>query len=316
MTGVTKLNLSRRQICASLAAASLLPGCSHASAADTLRVGSQKGGTKALMLASRALDGIDYKVEWAEFPAAQNLLEAVGNNAVDVGVAGDAPFLFAYQSGLPIKAVSAQRVDPRPSEAVAILVPRGSSAKVIADLRGKRIATTRGSIGYYLTLRALAAAGLPRNAVTFTWLSPGDTRAAFASGTVDAWATWIPYTATAMKEGARVLVDGRDLVAGYAFEVANERAIAGKRPLLADFLDREARALQWAIAHPSDYAKLLSAETGLPYDIAFIMVKKHNRHRVAMDEQLLIDQRTIIETLSRSGDIKPERKLENAFENI
>lgn len=316
MTGVTKLNLSRRQIWASLAAMSLLPGCSRASATDTLRVGSQKGGTKALMLASDALYGIDYKVEWAEFPAAQNLLEAVGNNAVDVGVAGDAPFLFAYQSGLPIKAVSAQRVDPRPSEAVAILVPRGSSAKSIADLRGKRIATTRGSIGYYLTLRALAAAGLPRDAVTFTWLSPGDTRAAFASGTVDAWATWIPYTATAMKEGARVLVDGRDLVAGYAFEVANERAIADKRPLLADFLDREARALQWASAHPSDYAKLLSAETGLPYDIAFIMVKKHNRQRVAMDEQLLIDQRTIIDTLSRSGDIKPERNLENAFENI
>lgn len=190
--GSTMLNLSRRQAWSSLAAVALLPGCRRASAADTLRVGSQKGGTKALMLASDALDGIDYKVEWAEFPAAQNLLEAVGNGAIDVGVAGDAPFLFAYQSGLPIKAVSAQRVDPRPAEAVAILVPRGSSAKSIADLRGKKIATTRGSIGYYLTLRALAAAGLPRNAVTFAWLSPGDTRAAFASGTVDAWATWVP----------------------------------------------------------------------------------------------------------------------------
>lgn len=119
-----------------------------------------------------------------------------------------------------------------------------------------------------------------------------------------------------MKEGARILVDGRDLIAGYAFEVANERAIADKRPLLADFLDREARALQWAIAHPSDYAKLLSAETGLPYDIAYIMVEKHSRHQVPMDEKLLIDQRTIVETLARSGDIKPARKLENAFENI
>lgn len=67
-----------------------------------LNVGSQRGGTKALLLASGVLKGAPYTVEWSEFPAAQNLQEAIGAGAVDVGLASDAPFLFAYQSGQPI----------------------------------------------------------------------------------------------------------------------------------------------------------------------------------------------------------------------
>ncbi|MGO7909938.1 ABC transporter substrate-binding protein, partial [Rhizobium leguminosarum] len=69
-----------------------------------LKVGSQRGGTKAILIASGALEGAPYKIEWSEFAAAQPLLEAVGAQAVDLGEAGDAPFLFAYAGGSKIKA--------------------------------------------------------------------------------------------------------------------------------------------------------------------------------------------------------------------
>ena len=59
-----------------------------------LRVANQKGQVKAMMLASGALDGASYKVEWSEFPAAQPLLEAVGGGAADLGLAADAPYLL------------------------------------------------------------------------------------------------------------------------------------------------------------------------------------------------------------------------------
>ncbi|MET0269311.1 MAG: hypothetical protein ABW173_02680 [Sphingomonas sp.] len=77
-------------------------------ARETLTVASQRGGTKAVMIASGALDGAPYAVEWSEFPAAQPLLEAVGGGAVDLGIAGDAPFMFAYKSCSPNRAVGVQ----------------------------------------------------------------------------------------------------------------------------------------------------------------------------------------------------------------
>ena len=97
------------RIVAALSGLLLLAGCGGGVSgdADTLHVGSQRGGTKALMLASGVLDGAPYKIEWSEFPAAQHLLEAIGGGAVDVGLTGDAPFIFAYQSGSRIQAVGA-----------------------------------------------------------------------------------------------------------------------------------------------------------------------------------------------------------------
>lgn len=305
--------LSRRHALAGLAVTGMLAACGRSASANTLRVGSQKGGTKALMLSSGALEGIGYHIEWSEFPAAQNLLEAIGSGAVDVGLAGDAPFQFAYQSGLPIKAVSAQRALTRPSGAVAILVPGNSPVRSIGDLKGKRIATTRGSIGYYLVLRALHEAGIPPDAVKFTWLSPGDTRAAFTSHTIDAWACWAPYTSTAIKEGARVIVDGKDVLQSYGFEVANDGAIATKKAMLSDFLRRETKALQWASANLQIYAKALAAETGLPPDIALDTVRKNSRQKVPINRNLIEDQSIVLETFANAGEIKTDRPLEKAF---
>jgi sulfonate transport system substrate-binding protein len=282
--------------------------------AGTLHVGSQRGGTKAVMLSSGALEGAPYKVEWSEFPAAQHLLEAIGGGAVDVGLVGDAPFMFAYQAGSRIKAVGAQYVKERPSEALALVVPSGSSARTLADLKGKRVATTRGSIGHYLVIRALAAAKLPPDYVNFVFLPPGDAKAAFSSGAIDGWAIWTPYLPAALAEQARIIVDGHDLVAGYGFDVANEAAITGKRALLADFLQREAKALTWARANPDAYAAVLAKETGLPANIANDYARKNGRVAVPIDDAVIADQARVLDDFRNAGSVKGDRDLAAGFD--
>ncbi len=190
---------------------------------DVLHVGSQRGGTKALMLASGALDGAPYRVEWSELPTAQNLPEAIGAGAV-VGMVGDAPFQFAYQSGSPIKAVAVQSATSRPRESLAILVQARSRIVDAGGLRGKRIATTRGSVGHYLLLRALDAKGLKPADVRLIFLAPGDAKAAFDTGSIDAWSIWSPYSGTALAEGARVVADGADVGDAARFEHYDDSA--------------------------------------------------------------------------------------------
>ncbi|MFT3965020.1 MAG: ABC transporter substrate-binding protein [Sphingobium sp.] len=307
--------LTRRDMLALSGASLALAACGRTAqgGTDVLRVGSQRGGTKALITASRVMDGAGYTIEWSEFPAAQPLLEAIGSGAVDVGVAGDAPFLFAYGSGSPIRAVQAQSVFQRPAKALGILVPGHSPAQELADLKGKRIATTRGSIGHYLILRALASQNLKPDFVRITFLSPSDAKAALQSGSVDAWSVWIPYISLAIAEGYRVLVDGQTLMRGTSFDAASEKAIAAKRGILKDFLAREAKALLWARDHVDDYAAVLSQDTGLPLPIAREMVIRNERQAVPFSPDFVAEQQAVIDTFHAAGEVKNAPLVRNAF---
>lgn len=297
-----------------LGGAATLAACARGNGdTSVLHVGSQRGSTKAVMLASNALDGAAYRVEWSEFAAAQPLLEAIGSGAVDLGLVGDAPFMFAYQSGSPIKAVGAQFAPERPRGALALIVPRTSTVQGIADLKGKKVATTRGSVGHYLIIRALAAAKLPPDWVQITFLPPGDAKAAFSSGSIDGWAIWTPYLPAAFKDGARTIVDGHDFVRGYGFEVANERAIEAKAAQLADFLVREEKALRWARANVDAYARVLARETGLPADIAQDYAQKNGRTAVAITAEVIADQARVLSDFRAAGAVAGTRDIAGAF---
>ncbi len=280
---------------------------------DVLHVGSQRGGTKALMLASGALDGAPYRVEWSEFPAAQTLLEAIGAGAVDVGMVGDAPFQFAYQSGSPIKAVAVQSATSRPRESLAILVPARSRIADVGGLRGKRVATTRGSVGHYLLLRALDAKGLKPSDVRLIFLAPGDAKAAFDTGSIDAWSIWSPYSGAALAEGARVVADGADYLSGYGFDAANANAAITKKAILTDYLERETRALNWARAHQQQYAAVLAKETGLPLKIALFHAQHLPMARVPLDEAVKTEERDVVAQFRRAGALAGDRPLGGAY---
>jgi sulfonate transport system substrate-binding protein len=250
-------------------------GQAPASAPGVLKVASQKGATKALVLASHVLDGAPYRVEWSEFPSAQALLEALSANAVDLGGVGDAPFLFAYANDPKLKVVHVGR-SLNGGTAVGVVVPTASPIHAAADLQGRRIATGKGSIGHYLLLRVLEHAHIPLSSVHVVYLSPGDAKAALANGAVDAWATWTPYTDLETRGGVgRVVIDGTGLLNSYLFMASTDQAIAAKRPELADFIQRLTKAERWQADHTAEFAKVLAADTGLPPDVAFAVAQKH-----------------------------------------
>src|SRR5205823_10317716 len=111
----------------------------------TLRIGYQKYGTLTLLKArgdlERRLAPQGIAVAWTEFPAGPQLLEGLNVGSIDFGTVGEAPPIFAQAAGANLVYVGNEPPSPH-SE--AIVVPKGSSLRSLADLKGKKIALNKG----------------------------------------------------------------------------------------------------------------------------------------------------------------------------
>jgi sulfonate transport system substrate-binding protein len=213
-----------------------LSGYAAAQERITLRIADQKGGMRSQLEAANALQDLPYEIKWAEFPAAAPLAEALNAGAVDAGIIGDAPLLFALANGAPVKAIAVDKSNPA---GTAVLVSPGSALKSAADLKGKRIATGKGSIGHFVALKALEQAGISPKEVQWVFLGPVDAKVALLNGSVDAWATWEPYTTQLVKTAeGQILVSGKGLLPGNTFLAATDDALNDpqKRAALQDYL--------------------------------------------------------------------------------
>ena len=283
----------------------LLRPASRAGAEDTrtLIVGDQRGGAQALLKAAGELDDLPYRIKWALFPAASPLLEALDAGAIDIGGIGGAPFAFAYASGAHIRAVTAYRpMGDHAGKASAIVVPKNSPIRTLADLRGRKVATIRGSAGQDLVLRLLERAHIDPRTIHWTYLSNGESKAALASGAIDAWSTWGSYVGIAvLEDGDRILADGGNLPTGVGFYAANDQTIERKRALLSDYVARLARARAWARDHLDDYARVLAADTGLSFEVARFAARSYVGSAVPIDAALVREQGLIFERYHAAG---------------
>lgn len=272
----------------------------------TLRVGDQAGIQQALLRGAGTLDGTPYRVDWAEFPAAAPLLEALRGGAIDVGIAGDAPTLNALAATKDIS-IAAASIQPKRG-GLAILVPRDSPIKTVADLRGRTISpTTQGSIGHYLLLQALAEAGLPARDVKISFLQPVDAAAALNSGAIDAWSTWDPYTAVAERErGARILRDAGGLASGLTFLDANNDSLAdpAKRAAMADFVRRYNRALDWAHTSTADYTRIYLELTRRPEPVADLVAERAKRTGTPITPEIVAELQRTADNFHRYGVLR------------
>lgn len=304
---------NRRALLVSGLAGFALQGCAkrQASPRPVLKIGDQRGGVHALMTAARALEGAPYNVDWIDMPAAAPLLESLSAGAVDLGSVGGAPFAFAYANGAKVKAVLAARIvnaDPAAGRSAAILVPGHSPLRAVADLRGRKLSTVKGSAGHETALRIFEHAGIDPKSVQFVFLNNGDSKAALGSGAVDAWSTWGTYVGIAVEEnGDRVLADASPLVrAGRVsgFQVASDKALREKRAVIHDFLKRYIQAREWARAHVDDYAAQIAKETGVPLAVARYSTAQVTAAEFApFDADLLADQRATLQRYVNAGVI-------------
>jgi sulfonate transport system substrate-binding protein len=270
-----------------------------------LRIGYQKSSTLITILKARgsleqALAPLGVSITWNEFASGLPLTEALNADTVDLSadVADTVP-VFAQAAHARFVYVAQEAPSPG---AQAIIVKRDGPLHTLADLKGQRIAVTKAAGSHYLLLAALAKAGLTPADAHISYLTPADGRAAFESGSVDAWITWDPYVAAVDKTpDVRILANGDGLASYQRYYLASSSFAAAHPDVIRTVVAQLTSAGDWVRAHPDDAAKLLAPIWGL--DAATIERANGRRSYVvrAVDAQNFAEQQKIADTFYRAG---------------
>jgi sulfonate transport system substrate-binding protein len=268
--------LSRRALAAFVTVAALMPGAAFA--ADALKEIHIDWATynpvsmilkqKGLLEKEFAKDGIS--IVWVQSAGSNKALEFLNAGSIDFGSTAGSAALVARINGNPIKSIY---VYSRP-EWTALVTAKDSKISEVADLKGKRVAVTRGTDPHIFLVRALLGAGLSEKDITPVLLQHADGKTALIRGDVDAWAGLDPMMAQAeIEDGARLF---------FRNPAANSWGILNVRePFLKDHPDVVRRVLatyeaarKYSLANYDDLKKTFMGVTKLPDVVADKQLKE------------------------------------------
>src|ERR1051326_4334202 len=223
---------------------------------------------KGLLEKEFAKDGI--AIVWVQSAGSNKALEFLNAGSIDFGSTAGSAALVARINGNPIKSIY---VYSRP-EWTALVTTKDSKIADVADLKGKRVAVTRGTDPHIFLVRALLGAGLPEQDITPVLLQHADGKTALIRGDVDAWAGLDPMMAQAeIEDGAKLFFRKPD---------ANTWGILNVREqFLKDYHDITRRVLavyeearKYSLANDDDLKKTFMGITNLPGDVVDKQLKE------------------------------------------
>jgi sulfonate transport system substrate-binding protein len=276
-----------------------------------LRIGFQKSATYLVLIKQRGTLEKRFpntKVQWNEFPAGPQLLEALSVGSLDFGFTGDAPPVFAQAAGKDLFYVGAELPKPNSS---AILVKADSPIKTLADLKGKKIAFQKGSSAHYLVVRALEKGGVAWSDITPLYLIPSDARAAFERGNVDAWAIWDPfYAAAEVDVKPRVLANGVGLSNNNSFYLASRGLVEQHPQTIHDLLDELTKTDTYAQNNRKEAAQLTADFSGLGLATVYRFLERRPVSPTRpLWPQLIADQQRVADAFFKQGLIPKAIKV-------
>ncbi len=255
--------ISRRALGAA-ALSTFAIGSARAATPEEIRVDWATYNPVSLILKDQGLlekafanDGI--KIRWVMSAGSNKALEFLNAGSLDFGSTAGAAALIAKVNGNPIKSVY---VFSRP-EWTALVTQKDSKIQKVTDLKGERVAVTRGTDPHIFLVRALAGAGMSEKDVKLVLLQHADGRTAMERGDVVAWAGLDPMMAAAeVESGARLFFRKPEANTWGVLNTREEFAKANPalvKRVLAVYED----ARKWCVAHPAELKASMMAATKL-----------------------------------------------------
>lgn len=221
-------------------------------------------------LLEKALAPQGISVKWVFSQGSNRSLEYLNGGSTDFASTAGLAAVLSRANGAPIKTIY---VASRP-EWTALVVPKDSPIQSVADLKGKKVAATKGTDPFLFLLQSLQKAGLNKNDVEVVHLQHPDGRVALERGDVQAWAGLDPLMASSeLQAGSRLLYRNRDFNS-YSVLSVTETFAKQQPELIEQVIAAYEQARQWAIANPDALAQLLADEAKLPLEVAKLQLSR------------------------------------------
>jgi len=270
-------NLSRRAFAAGLAVAALLPVTAWAAdPVKEIRIDWATYNPVSMVMKNKGLlekefekDGI--RIRWVQSAGSNKALEFLNAGSIDFGSTAGSAALVARINGNPVKSIY---VYSQP-EWTALVTAKDSKIRKIEDLKGQRVAVTRGTDPHIFLVRALQSVGLSEKDIKPVLLQHADGATALKRGDVQAWAGLDPMMAAAeIGDGARLFYRNKDANTWGILNV-REQFLKDHPDLAKRVLKVYEEARKFSLANYDELKKTFIAVTKLPD----VVVDKQLRER-------------------------------------
>lgn len=277
--------------------------------ADDLRLAAQPFPSYAPIFLAKKKGWLDQelaahgapKVVLTTFAAGPPVNESFAAGQQDIGFLGDTPALIGKSVGLDTRLIGKSSVGPK---SLAVLVAAQSPITSPAELRGKKVAVTKGSYAHHLLALVLQQGGLGFNDVEFINLPNADIPGALINGSIDAGAVWEPaITRFEAQKAVRVLTDGTGIKAGVLTIVASGDILKRQPEQVKAVLRAYARGAAFIKEHPREAADLVASDVSLEPDLLTRVFAKFDFNPVLRDEDIA-ELRKSAEFMKSIGIIK------------
>ena len=269
--------LSRRSFVASAIGAGLLPSrfARAAGKPSEIRIDWATYNPVSMVLKQQGLlekeferDGIG--IRWVQSLGSNKALEFLNAGSIDFGSTAGSAALLARINGNPIKSIY---VYSRP-EWTALVTRKDTAINKIEDLKGKRVAVTRGTDPHIFLVRALLSVGLGEKDIQPVLLQHPDGKIALIRGDVDAWAGLDPMMAAAqVEDGARLFYRNKDANT-YGILNSTEDFLKAYPDLTKRVIAVYEQARKYCLGHYDDEKRAFIDATKLPDAVVDIQLKE------------------------------------------
>ena len=233
-----------------------------------------------------AKDGI--AIRWVQTLGSNKALEFLSAGSIDFGATAGSAALVSKINGNPIKSIY---VYSRP-EWTALVTRKDSTIAKVADLKGKRVAVTRGTDPHIFLVRALLDNGLTEKDITTVLLQHPDGKTALIRGDVDAWAGLDPMMAQAEVEDGAKLFFRKPEANTWGILNVREEFLKDHPELVRRVLAVYEAARKHSLANYADVKRVFIAATKLPEAVVDKQLKErteltHSRIGAPQKESIL-----------------------------